>query len=264
MNLISAVTKASVLSCRLCAQGGLKTFFGYPLSVFKICNLFTISFKPSNYLIMKTPSIFVKATLLTVLVLSWLVSTAQNNDQQAVEFSGYKIVFGLGFEGQGGSSQGPALPSTYFYQNGFLPFVGYRINEKASIGIIANYRMQRSSFNENENINGRGGGYFFRYELSQFPLIRNNWMRSHFVFDLDHQFCNYRTLTPDELTSSNNSFAIVGTSSYNNHHVMPKIGLQADTKHGISGGVLFGSRFVNFKPPGRPLLFFRLYVQYNL
>ncbi len=150
-------------------------------------------------------------------------ATCQNIDK---DLFSPKWNFGIGAGSSGYYSIFPDDENQYFSRFSFRANAGYFIGKQTEIGLIAQFRSQRTNIAGEENAAGSGGGYYLRYNITQFDPLKAIFKdkfksKSFFFVEWEHQLTNYDFIND---FPNREILNMTNTGEFDNHLFLPKIG----------------------------------------
>jgi hypothetical protein len=213
---------------------------------------------------MKICSIVFKITLF---LLSWMIEIRVYGENKNDSTNFKRFNSGLGFSSSGYYIDIKGESNIYYYTVSVGPSLGYFINKHFEIGIRAEKRIQRTSFENQINESGLGAGYYFRYNIIQFDPFKTVFKKSpfqtHFIVEWEHLFANYRYVNQSELNSMfTHPRYIDKLNGLNQHHILPKVGLKSELLRNFYINLSLSYYAVNFKKIENPILG-RITIEYK-
>ncbi|MCH8547085.1 MAG: hypothetical protein LAT54_10165 [Cryomorphaceae bacterium] len=168
--------------------------------------------------------------LLVFFAFSPYSAVAQSGDGDLFE---PKWNFGLGAGIGGYSSISPSEDRMHFMRYNVRANIGYFMSKRSEIGVISQFRAQQTNISEEENAVGFGGGYYYRYNITQFDPLKSIFKdkfksKSFFFVEWEHQLTNYDYIKDFPNREVLNIF---NTGEFANHQFLPKVGWKMALKN---------------------------------
>ncbi len=135
------------------------------------------------------------------------------------------------------------------------------------VGLRAEQRIQRTSFENQNNGNGFGMGYYLRYNFTQFDPIRlvlkKSPFNTTFFIEWEHLLANYSYARQIDIESYlSQPRYMIRESRFNQHHYVPKIGLKTGIYRKLFFILNLTYTSVNFEKIENPFLG-RIAIEYT-
>ncbi|MCC5918332.1 MAG: hypothetical protein JJU02_13515 [Cryomorphaceae bacterium] len=79
---------------------------------------------------------------------------------------------GLGFGAMGNYTIDNDHPNIYFIRTHVRSYFEYSITNRHEIGVVVDARFLRTNIGYEENVNGLGGGYYYRYSFTKLDPLK--------------------------------------------------------------------------------------------
>ncbi len=169
---------------------------------------------------------------------------------------------GLGFGAMGNYTIDNDGPNSYFNRTHVRSYFGYSISKNHELGVVFDARFQRTNIDYENNENGLGGGYYYRYSFTKFDpfkaIFKNLQFSSILFLEWEHLLADHYYL---EESLDRERLNMVNSNTFDNHHFLPKVGVRSNVYNGFFVNFQVFYHMVNGAPVDFPLRY-RLGFEY--